>query len=148
MKKFNVIIIVFFLITSCNENAGDGSLMGENRQNVKVLKQSLLRIEKRADTVHVGEKTRINITSKTGQYGIVQAYINCHKDSMKYVDTNEKRICGCKDKLYVEKDTVKIGLTLEKEGHFDFHNISLLIVDSLGMYYVVDTTFSLEGVNK
>jgi hypothetical protein len=127
------LILVFLL--SCK-----GQQNKHCSQQIKVTKDADVTIYI-PNKVYANDESCVNLFFKNDDYKMIAAYIDCNSDSIK-LDSSD-RIIGCGQKLYKTEDTIKVCLTPTHTGLYKFHEITMVYKDTLGTYYVSDTTFSL-----
>ena len=88
----------------------------------------------------VNNETCVLIYLKKRLGKIKQAYCGCITDNIKTIDMKNNIIVGCRDKLYISKDTVWVCITPTKTGKCEIPNITLLYSDENGNYHITDTT--------
>lgn len=94
--------------------------------------------------ISLGDPLILKISNNT--YKIVESYFDCEIKDTLLVDMKSKQIQNCDKKLFIENDTIIVYFEPDKLGKNKFHNITILLKDTLENYFIVDTIFSYTVV--
>ncbi len=146
------ILFLFLAIISCTENKNGHIKINPNEKHQEIKFQSdltQLGLEIIKDRYLLkGEKSCVSIFLKNNKYKLNRGYIGCELDSIYYIDIDQLEIGGCKKKMYMVGDTIKFYFTPLDTGLANFYNITLLFSDKAGKFFIADTTFKINVIDK
>lgn len=112
---------------------------GEEFVQPKVSKKSL-------DSVMSGEEFVVRIFLENSNLNLVEAFIDCDSTENPMIDTVTFKVSGCSKKLFVEDDTIYIGLRNSEPGKHSFPMITILTRDEHRIFRTCSYSFKYTVV--
>ena len=152
MKSKFLIYIIILLINSCELNETRCCDKKNDKQviyklNYDCINKNEIKVDffyESGYEISLGDPLVLKISNNN--YKIVESFFDCEIKDTLLVDIKSKQIHNCDKKLFLENDTIIIYFEPTRLGKHNFHNITILLKDSLENYFIVDTTFSYKVV--
>ena len=139
MIKLIFYFALLFIMYSCSTDSSSK----EEKSTLLINPSNSIKVKFKNKNSIVGQEVCALFYFTNDSFKIMKAYYDCENFKTQKIDTVSGEIKACKNKLYMELDTVKVCLVPTDTGQFNFvHRINLTVLGKNNQYYFIDTTFS------